>query len=56
MASWRCRLPTRTPPDLVLLDIYDPENVIIPYSNWQGPVWINANFLRIIDWIEELRF
>ncbi len=27
---------------------YNTENVIIPYSNWQGPVWVNANFLHMI--------
>lgn len=24
---------------------YNNECMIIPYSNWQGPLWINANFL-----------
>jgi alpha,alpha-trehalase len=27
---------------------YNNEAIINPYSNWHGPVWINANFL---DWI-----
>ena len=27
---------------------YNNENIIIPYSNWQGPVWVNANFLHMI--------
>ncbi|HTX76803.1 MAG TPA: trehalase family glycosidase [Terracidiphilus sp.] len=27
---------------------YNNQAIINPYSNWQGPVWINANFL---DWI-----
>jgi len=27
---------------------YNNENIIIPYSNWQGPVWINANYLHFI--------
>ncbi|MGA2625124.1 MAG: trehalase family glycosidase [Bacteroidota bacterium] len=27
---------------------YNNENIIIPYSNWQGPVWINANYLNFI--------
>ena len=27
---------------------YNNEAIINPYSNWRGPIWINANFL---DWI-----
>ena len=27
---------------------YNNECMIIPYSNWQGPTWINANFLFTI--------
>lgn len=27
---------------------YNNENTIIPYSNWQGPIWINANYLYFI--------
>ncbi len=27
---------------------YNTENIIIPYSNWQGPVWINANYLDLL--------
>jgi alpha,alpha-trehalase len=27
---------------------YNNDAIINPYSNWRGPVWINANFL---DWI-----
>ena len=27
---------------------YNNEAIIDPYSNWRGPIWINANFL---DWI-----
>ncbi len=27
---------------------YNNENIIVPYSNWQGPVWINANFLHFV--------
>lgn len=27
---------------------YNNEAIINPYSNWRGPVWINANFL---DWL-----
>jgi alpha,alpha-trehalase len=32
---------------------YNNEAIINPYSNWQGPVWINANFL---DWIALRRY
>ncbi len=27
---------------------YNNDAIIDPYSNWRGPVWINANFL---DWL-----
>ena len=27
---------------------YNNVSMIIPYSNWQGPVWINANYLHYI--------
>jgi alpha,alpha-trehalase len=27
---------------------YNNKCMIVPYSNWQGPVWINANFLYTI--------
>ena len=27
---------------------YNNDAIIDPYSNWRGPIWINANFL---DWI-----
>jgi len=27
---------------------YNNECIIIPYSNWQGPIWINANFMYTI--------
>ena len=26
---------------------YTNENVIKPYSNWRGPVWINANTMLV---------
>ena len=32
---------------------YNNEAIIDPYSNWRGPVWINANFL---DWIAIRRY
>lgn len=32
---------------------YNNQAIINPYSNWQGPVWINANFL---DWIALRRY
>ena len=32
---------------------YNNEAIIDPYSNWRGPVWINANFL---DWIALRRY
>ena len=32
---------------------YNNEAIINPYSNWQGPIWINANFL---DWIALRRY
>jgi alpha,alpha-trehalase len=28
---------------------YNNAAIIIPYSNWQGPVWINANYLNYIS-------
>jgi alpha,alpha-trehalase len=27
---------------------YNNANIIKPYSNWQGPIWINANYLYFI--------
>jgi alpha,alpha-trehalase len=27
---------------------YNNENIIIPYSNWQGPLWMNANYLYFV--------
>ncbi|MFZ0394288.1 MAG: trehalase family glycosidase [Terracidiphilus sp.] len=32
---------------------YNNQAIINPYSNWQGPIWINANFL---DWIALRRY
>jgi alpha,alpha-trehalase len=32
---------------------YNNEAIIDPYSNWRGPIWINANFL---DWITLRRY
>ena len=27
---------------------YNNECIIIPYSNWQGPIWINANYMYVV--------
>jgi alpha,alpha-trehalase len=32
---------------------YNNEAIIDPYSNWRGPIWINANFL---DWVVLRRY
>ncbi len=32
---------------------YNNDAIINPYSNWRGPIWINANFL---DWIALRRY
>lgn len=32
---------------------YNNDAIIVPYSNWRGPLWINANFL---DWIALRRY
>jgi glycogen debranching enzyme len=32
---------------------YNNDAIIKPYSNWRGPVWINANYL---DWIALRRY
>jgi len=33
--------------------LYNNDAIIKPYSNWRGPVWINANYL---DWIALRRY
>ncbi len=33
--------------------VYNNDAIINPYSNWRGPIWINANFL---DWIALRRY
>jgi neutral trehalase len=32
---------------------YNNQAIINPYSNWRGPIWINANFL---DWLALRRY
>jgi alpha,alpha-trehalase len=32
---------------------YNNDAIIVPYSNWRGPIWINANFL---DWLALRRY
>ena len=32
---------------------YNDDAIIVPYSNWRGPIWINANFL---DWLALRRY
>jgi alpha,alpha-trehalase len=32
---------------------YNNDAIIVPYSNWRGPIWINANLL---DWIALRRY
>lgn len=39
LASYGLRTLSQKDPD------YNNENIIVPYSNWQGPVWPIANFL-----------
>ncbi len=33
--------------------VYNNEAIIDPYSNWRGPIWINANYL---DWLALRRY
>jgi len=28
---------------------YNNQAIIVPYSNWQGPIWINANYMNYIS-------
>jgi alpha,alpha-trehalase len=32
---------------------YNNDAIIVPYSNWRGPIWINANYL---DWLALRRY
>ena len=41
-ADYGIRSVSRQDPD------YNNQVMIIPYSNWQGPIWINANYMDII--------
>ena len=41
-AEFGIRSLARTDPD------YNNECIIIPYSNWQGPIWINANYMDCV--------
>ena len=42
LAPYGIRSLSRQDPD------YNNAAVIVPYSNWQGPIWINANYLNYI--------
>jgi alpha,alpha-trehalase len=42
LAPYGIRSLSRQDPD------YNNAAVIIPYSNWQGPIWINANYMHYI--------
>ena len=46
-SGWGFRSLAKSDPD------YNNEAIIVPYSNWRGPIWINANFL---DWIALRRY
>lgn len=43
LATCGLRSLTKQDPD------YNNENIIVPYSNWQGPVWPVANYLYFIS-------
>ncbi len=42
LAAYGFRSLSKEDPD------YNNRIMIIPYSNWQGPIWINANYMDII--------
>ncbi|MGC2111018.1 MAG: trehalase family glycosidase [Candidatus Korobacteraceae bacterium] len=42
LAAYGLRSLSRQDPD------YNNVSEIVPYSNWQGPIWINANYLNYI--------
>jgi len=46
-SPWGFRSLSKADPD------YNNQAIINPYSNWRGPIWINANFL---DWIALRRY
>ena len=46
-SSYGFRSLSKSDPD------YNNQAIIDPYSNWRGPIWINANFL---DWIALRRY
>ncbi len=43
LAPYGIRSLSRQDPD------YNNAAIIVPYSNWQGPIWINANYLNYIS-------
>ena len=42
LATYGLRTLSKSDPD------YNNDNIIVPYSNWQGPVWPVANYLYFI--------
>ena len=42
LAPYGIRSLSRQDPD------YNNAAIIVPYSNWQGPIWINANYMNYI--------